>query len=92
MTDYIKLLTEFEDCWNVISELEDLSELVDGLGETFAASKLDKIIKDYDVSFDLLFRKLEEHFSDLVDGPLPETFYDDEEVSYDSEGNNNFSR
>ena len=54
--------------------------------------KLDKIIKDYDVSFDLLFRKLEEHFSDLVDGPLPETFYDDEEVSYDSEGNNNFSR
>ena len=44
------------------------------------------------VSFDLLCRKLEDHFSDLVDGPLPETFYDDEEASYDSEGNNNFSR
>jgi|ETNvirenome_6_30_1030629.scaffolds.fasta_scaffold23539_2 hypothetical protein len=92
MTDYVKLLTEFEGCWNVITELEDLSELVDGLGETFAASKIDKIIKDYDVSFDIFFRKLEDHFSDLVDGPLPETFYDDEEASYDSEGNNNFSR
>ena len=91
MTDYVKLLTEFEDCWNVISELEDLSELADGLGENFAAAKLDKIIKDYDVSFDLLFRKLEEHFSALDDGPLPET-YSDEEASYDSEGNNNFSR
>lgn len=91
MTDYVKLLTEFEDCWNVISELEDLSELADGLGENFAAAKLDKIIKDYDVSFDRLFRKLEEHFSALDDGPLPET-YSDEEASYDSEGNNNFSR
>lgn len=91
MTDYVKLLTEFEDCWNVISELEDLSELADGLGENFAAAKLDRIIKDYDISFDLLFRKLEEHFSALDDGPLPET-YSDEEASYDSEGNNNFSR
>ena len=51
MTDYVKLLTEFEDCWNVISELEDLSELADGLGETFSAAKLDKIIRDYDISF-----------------------------------------
>jgi|TARA_R110000850_G_scaffold161545_4_gene286110 hypothetical protein len=91
MTDYVKLLTEFEDCWNVISELEDLSVLVDGLGETFSAAKLDKIIRDYDISFDRLFRKLEEHFSALDDGPLPET-YSDEEASYDSEGNNNFSR
>lgn len=91
MTDYVKLLTEFEDCWNVISELEDLSELVDGLGETFSAAKLDKIIRDYDISFDRLFRKLEEHFSALDDGPLLET-YSDEEASYDSEGNNNFSR
>ncbi len=91
MTDYVKLLTEFEDCWNVISELEDLSELADGLGENFAAAKLDKIIRDYDISFDRLFRKLEEHFSALDDGPLPET-YSDEEASYDSEGNNNFSR
>jgi len=91
MTDYVKLLTEFEDCWNVISELEDLSELADGLGETFSAAKLDKIIKDYDISFDRLFRKLEEHFSALDDGPLLET-YSDEEASYDSEGNNNFSR
>lgn len=91
MTDYVKLLTEFEDCWNVISELEDLSELADGLGENFAAAKLDRIIKDYDISFDRLFRKLEEHFSALDDGPLPET-YSDEEASYDSEGNNNFSR
>ena len=91
MTDYVKLLTEFEDCWNVISELEDLSELADGLGENFAAAKLDRIIKDYDISFDRLFRKLEEHFSALDEGPLPET-YSDEEASYDSEGNNNFSR
>jgi|TARA_R110002096_G_scaffold62927_1_gene155017 hypothetical protein len=91
MTDYVKLLTEFEDCWNVISELEDLSELADGLGENFAAAKLDRIIRDYDISFDRLFRKLEEHFSALDDGPLPET-YSDEEASYDSEGNNNFSR
>ena len=44
------------------------------------------------VSFDLLCRKLEYPFADLVDGPLPETVYDDEEASYDSEGNNNFSR
>ena len=65
--------------------------MADGLGENFAAAKLDKIIKDYDVSFDLLFRKLEEHFSALDDGPLPETF-NGEGASYDSEGNNNFSR
>ena len=65
--------------------------MADGLGETFSAAKLDKIIRDYDISFDRLFRKLEEHFSDLDDGPLLET-YSDEEASYDSEGNNNFSR
>jgi len=59
------LLIKFEECWNIITELEELSQLAKTTGEIISASKLDKLIKTYDGDFADLLKKLEEYFFDL---------------------------
>ena len=80
------ILVDFEDCWGVLAELEDLAKLVDSLGESFAAAKLEKVVRDYDTSFDLLLNKLEQHFIDLDTDFVPNQ---EEEGDYAAEKDNN---
>jgi len=82
------LLRNFEECWYIISELEKLSKLASTTGEIISASKLDKLVEEYDSDFASLLKKLEEYFFDLEDVcPLE---FEGEEDEYE-EGNHNFN-
>jgi len=82
------LLGNFEECWYIISEIEKLSDLAKTTGEIISASKLDKLVYQYDSDFENFRRKLEEYFFDLEDAcPLE---IESEEDEYE-EGNHNFN-
>jgi predicted AlkP superfamily pyrophosphatase or phosphodiesterase len=90
------LLIKFEECWNIITELEELSQLAKTTGEIISASKLDKLVRTYDSDFANLLKQLEEYFFDLeeyvfgIEEDFPSEF-ESEEDEYE-EGNHDFNR
>jgi len=89
------LLRNFEECWYIISELEKLSKLASTTGEIISASKLDKLVEEYDSDFASLLKKLEEYFFDLEEYVFG--FEDEDSLEFEGEedeyeeGNHNFN-
>jgi len=84
------LLIKFEECWNIITELEELSQLAKTTGEIISASKLDKLVRTYDSDFANLLKQLEEYFFDLDEACSSEFESEEEDDEYE-EGNHDLN-
>ncbi len=55
----IEILENLEKCWQVLSELEHISESADLVNETYCAAQMDKLVKEFDPIFETTFSQLE---------------------------------
>ena len=55
----IEILQNFEKCWEILTELENVSESADLVNETYCAAQVDRLVKEYDTLFSNTYYQLE---------------------------------
>lgn len=55
----LEILQNFEKCWEILTELENVAESADLVNETYCAAQIDKLVNQYDTLFSNTYYQIE---------------------------------